>query len=267
MQIGIVGLLPEQVRIVQQEFPQHSLRFLSKDRESETNAFTKGCDKVVLMTNFIGHHMQDRVPLPKRVFCSGGMTKLRNTLKSLPAIKGQPPMTTAQPQTAKPSAPADDAVDWSPFDAALNVGDEIRIARPKRITIAAFDVRITAGRSYRKKHHGVTTTPQKMVDGFAVMRVKAIEKQPVAAVETPTAHLVPAPQPESTAMQLITRDTQATTQAPTLANPRESAFWQSVFVETLKQWPGAPIHTIAQRADEAMQAYACRAVSALNSSH
>lgn len=268
MNIGIVGLLPEQVRIVQQEFPQHALRFLSKDNEQETTQFAKGCDKVVMMTNFIGHSIQDRVPQPKRVYVTGGMTKLKSTLKTLPAVKGQPPVATATQATqpAKTARSTDDSVDWSALDdPLLQVGQVIKIERPKRVTIKSFDMRITAGRSWRKMKYGLVTTPHKIVDGFAIFKVKALPAT-VAPVETPTPQPDAATTPESTPVQLVNLmpNTQAT---PTLANPRESAFWQSVFVETLKQWPGAPIVTIAARADEAMQAYACRAVAAVNASH
>lgn len=274
MNIGIVGLLPEQVRLVQQEFPQHALRFLSKDNESETIQFAKGCDKVVMMTNFIGHHIQDRVPQPKRVFVTGGMTKLKNTLKTLPAAIGQPPMpspATTAAKSAKPAPEYADLVDWSALDNA-NVGEEIRIARPPRVSLKLFNMRVTAGRSYRKSHMGIVTTPHRIVDGFAVMKVKEktapTKGKHVAALETPPSQPTPEPTAETAPMQQVItlRDTQQQATV-SLANPRESAFWQSVFVETLKQWPGAPITTIATRADEAMQAYACRAVSAVNASH
>lgn len=268
MNIGILGLLPEQVRQVQLEFPAHALRFLSKDRQSETGTFAKGCDKVVLMTKFIGHDMQDRVPPSKRLFVNGGIVGLRRELQKMPTPARDVTPAKASPLTLPPANA--DAVDWSPLDNA-QVGDVVRIARPSRVSIKLFEGRVTAGRSYRKKTRGIVTTAHKMVDGFAVMTVKAVGKAPtpdaVATIETgpPDATPPTAPQ-ENAAMQIAVEVQRPLSVSPTLAHPRESAFWQSVFVETMRQWPGAPIDTIAARADEALRAYNARATLAMQSS-
>jgi hypothetical protein len=253
MNIGIVGLLPEQVRFVQQEFPGHALKFLSKDNESEMGNFAKGCDKVVLMTKFIGHHIQDRVQPSKRILLTGGVTKLKATLSKLPSpVK----LTTPTPQAKPAPIAAASEVDWSPLDTA-KLGDEVRIARPASVSLKAFDMRVIAGRSYRKKTRGIVTTPHRMVDGFAVMTIREMRTctDGPAAIEQAT----PTPTSEETTMQLEHLQTGMPVVqgvAPvSLADSRAAAFWQSVFLETVKQWPGAPVDLCASRADEAVAAY------------
>jgi hypothetical protein len=250
MNIGIVGLLPEQVRFVQQEFPGHALKFLSKDNESEMGNFAKGCDKVVLMTKFIGHHIQDRVQPSKRILLTGGVTKLKATLQKLPS----PVKTTTPPPQARPVVATSSEVDWSPLDAAT-AGAEIRIARPASVSLKQFDMRVTAGRSYRKKTRGIVTTPHRMVDGFAVMTVKEVRTCMTATADEQE----PAPNSEGQTMQLETLQAGVpvvgNVERVSLADGRAAAFWQSMFLETVKQWPGAPVELCAQRADEAVAAY------------
>lgn len=251
MNIGIVGLLPEQVRIVQQEFPAHALKFLSKDNESETVNFTKGCDKVVLMTKFIGHHIQDRVPPSKRVLLTGGITKLKSTLQKFPTpvkvtMGTKPTLPTSLAPTQKKRV---NQIDWSPLNHA-KTGDVIRIDRPKAMTRDAFEKRCGVQRSYAKTNHGVVSKPQRLLDGYALITVTEVRHVNGSAPATAKRP------PKVDDMQI---EMHRSTTAPMLTQARESAFWQSVFVETMKQWPGAPIDTIAARADEALRAYNARA--------
>lgn len=270
MQIGICGLLPDQVRWVQQEFPQHALRFLDKDHESEALTFAKGCDKVVLMTKFIGHHLQDRVQPSKRILVTGGTTKLKQVLAKLPTpAKDVTPARASHPTlpaslTAKPALPSrkgrwgvDEVVDYSELLHPTHVGQVITIKRPKSCTLAAFNMRVSNART-RAKKHGIVTTPHKMVDGGAVMTIKAIGNVAVHATAPPETAPPEATQ-ETEAMQIAVDVQRSVAVVPALTQARESAFWQSVFVETMKQWPGAPIDTIAARADEALRAYNARA--------
>ena len=261
MNIGIVGLLPEQVRFVAQEFPAHSLKFLSKDNESEMGNFAKGCDKVVLMTKFIGHHIQDRVQPSKRILLTGGVTKLKATLQKLPT----PVKLTTPPRPAPaPAKHAPDVVDWSPLYAATEVGQEIRIPRPPRLSIAAFSGRLTVGRSYIKKQRGIVTTPHKMIDGFAVMTVCEMR----TCNTTKPAESQAAPSEGQAMQQIETTQTvlpAISAEAVSLADNRAAAFWQSVFLETVKQWPGAPVDLCASRADEAVAAYRSRIIGRVQS--
>jgi len=277
MKIGILGLLPEQVRMVQQEFPQHSLHFLNRDREGETRTFAKGCDKVILMTKFISHTIQDRIPERKRLFCNGSVSGLKSEILKLPtpckviAMPQPIPMSQRKPAPAaapviskkpgKQTLPPDEIVDWSPLDNA-KPGETVRIKRPAKVTIALFDGRVTAGRCYRKKHFGVHTTPHKIVDGYAVMTVKDRTLEAVAALETGALQPSRPDTPQEEAAVQVFTDTQRNlTTAPAL-QARESAFWQSAFIETMRQWPGAPVETIAARADECLRAYTSRAAMA-----
>lgn len=282
MNIAICGLMPEQVRIVQQEFPKHSLRFLDLDHQrgpAIKNA-AKGCDKVILMTGgagLVSHATQDQVPPSKRLIVRGGIQKLRAELQKLPTpvrdvtpVKASMPtlpasLPTAKTQTFKRNGQTIvrnmDEIDYSVFD-GVSVGDEVRIKRPSSVTLKQFDQRITAKRSNLKKH-GMVTTPHKMLDGFAVTTVKALaptKGKRVAASET-AAPQPAAPVEQETATMQIAVEVQrpvAVSGAPVLTSSRESAFWQSMFIETAKQWPGAPVETIAARADEALRAYNAR---------
>lgn len=263
MNIGICGLLPDQVRWVQQEFPQHSLRFLDKDAESQASTFAKGCDKVVLMTKFIGHHLQDRVPPSKRVLVTGGTTKLRSVLNTMPT----PVRMTTPPPAPKAAAVVQAGdVDYSPMLNA-NVGDTVTIIRPKSCTLKAFEWRLANARTRAKKIHGIVTTVPKSVDGGMQLTIKAKsttlpkEDAPPAVATSATDQqdsAVPSTPQETTQMQIAIETARPIAVVPVLTQARESAFWQSVFVETMKQWPGAPIDTIAARADEALRAYNAR---------
>lgn len=276
MQIGILGLLPEQANAVQEEFPDHALRFLSKDHQSNAGTFAKGCDKVVLMTRFIGHDMMDHVPMKKRVFCNGSVSSLKSQLLKLPTVPKVTQMapkpapvtsSTAHKNPGKMTLPADELVDWTPMDVA-KMGEEVRIKRPAKVTIKLFDGRITAGRSYRKAKWGIETTPHKIVDGYAVFKIKdtraAMAKKlghpdPVAASATPVPDATPpVNQQEAAPVEIYADNQRALSTAPAL-QARESAFWQSAFIETMRQWPGAPVETIAARADECLRAYTSRA--------
>ena len=269
MNIGILGLLPEQVRFVQQEFPHHSLRFLEQDELAKAPQFAKGCDKVIVLTKFVSHDIVGRIPKQKAVVLGSQSStqKLKQVLSTLPT----PVKTTTPPAPALPAKKTQtfiragkevvrdvgNEVDWSPLDTAQQ-GDEVRIARPSAVTLKAFEQRLTAGRSYRKAKRGIVTTPHKIVDGFAVMTVTAVrtcETAPPDATAPTEATQEAAPMQTEIAIE-VQRPVVA---IPVLTQGRESAFWQSMFIETAKQWPGAPIETIAARADEALRAYNVRA--------
>lgn len=285
MNIAICGLMPEQVRIVQQEFPKHSLRFLDLDHQrgpAIKNA-AKGCDKVILMTGgagLVSHATQDQVPPSKRLIIRGGIQKLRAELQKLPTpvrdvtpLRGTAPTLPASmsspkvltyKRNGKTMTRSMDEVDFSPF-ASIKVGDEVRIERPKTCTIKQFDNRLTAKRCTLKRH-GILTTPHRIHDGYAVTTVKAM---PVATPATPAPDAAAPSAAQKTQPMQTTIEVQrpVANGAPVLVQARESAFWQSVFVETMRQWPGAPIDTIAARADEALRAYNSRASVSVGDRH
>lgn len=257
MNIGILGLLPEQVRFVQQEFPNHALRFLEQDAIKTAPQFAKGCDKVVVLTKFIGHAIVDRIPARKKVVIHGGAQKLKAYLSAQPTpvkVIVPPKPIATEPTREGRARDYTNEVDYAPLLAAA-VGDEVRIARPAKCTLASFAKRIEVKRSTFKKVHGVRTSVARIVDGFAVMKVLEIRTRETAPPESQTA-----PTNEIAPMQneVTVQPLQGITGLPSLPDARSAAFWQSVFVETVKQWPGAPIEMCAARADEAVSAYRSR---------
>jgi hypothetical protein len=277
MQIGILGLLPDQARLVKKEFPRHALRFLSKDRDADAKQFVKACDRVILMTKFISHDLQSKVPERKRLFCNGSVAGLKDQISKLPTpvktIVAKPviSMPTPSPAPASVSGPVQESesntsVDWKPLETA-KVGDVVTIQRPANVTVDKFLQRISAGRSYRKSHFGVHTTPHAYMDNHAVFSVTKIDPEKVkavAAVETPVGE--DAPEPKAEGANMLTRNVQ-TTHPTMLGNSQEIALWQSVFTETLKQWPGAPVEMIASRADDAVKALLARVAVSGRASH
>lgn len=288
MNIAICGLQPEQVRIVQQEFPKHSLRFLDLDHQrgpAIKNA-AKGCDKVILMTGgagLVSHTTQDQVPPSKRLIVRGGIQKLRAELQKLPTpVRDVTPAKASAPtlpasmnartftRNGKTIVRSTDEIDYSPFEGA-QAGDTVQIKRPASCTLKQFDQRISAKRSNLKKH-GIVTSMHKILDGYAVITIKAVTAPKAKAVATPetTAPQPAAPPEQETAAMQVHVEVQrpvAVANGTVLATGRESAFWQSVFVETMKQWPGAPIDTIAARADEALRTYNARASVTVGDRH
>lgn len=268
MNIAICGLLPEQVRFVQQEFPKHSLRFVDIDAQTgpSMKQAAQGCDKVILLTNFINHTTQSLVPPSKRILVRGGISKLRAQLNKMPTpVKT---IATPAPVATAPAVQKGD-VDYSPMkDRAI--GDRVVIMRPRTCTLAQFEMRLANARS-RWKKLGVHTSPPKKVEGgmaFTITAMRAPEAPVVATSETAPAQPAPSTPPETADMQQIAVEVQRPVAvAPVLTQARESAFWQSVFVETMKQWPGAPVDIIAARADEALRAYTGRVAVSLGDRH
>ena len=81
--ILIVGLLPSQTNIINQEFSKaFDLAFFSSDRIAGLRNASQNVDLVVTMTDFISHAHEEGVQGSEdRRRVSGGMTRLRNTLR------------------------------------------------------------------------------------------------------------------------------------------------------------------------------------------
>jgi hypothetical protein len=143
------------VNTIRKAFPKLSLEFLPKERDREAGEFAQRCVKVVLMTKFIGHPSQNAVPPHKRVLITGGTTKLRQWLEraNLP--------TVVKPQPKKkeelPMVPTDKKIDYSALMTCA-IGKTVAIKRPPHTTLAQFEAKITASRSYYWRHHGIKTT-------------------------------------------------------------------------------------------------------------
>jgi hypothetical protein len=279
MNVGIMGLLPEQVRMVQQEFPRHALRFLRSDDIGRAAEFVKGCDRIVLMTKFISHSMQDHVPPKKRVLIDGGITKLKSYLQTLPTPVKDVPVPQAKPAptpaaNAKPtskfgSGPRDQQIDFSSLYNA-KVGDVITLKRPAQVTLKQFDNRISATRSYVLKTYGVKTTTHKIGDGVATMKcvAKVAPKKPpqysmgyrrdvevatapapaVSLLGTATPALQPAPGPMQNALD-------ARPAPPVLRDEAVAQFWREVFLERLRRSSEeVRVESVVSDADAAVRA-------------
>lgn len=283
MNVGIMGLLPEQVRMVQQEFPRHALRFLRSDDIGRAAEFVKGCDRIVLMTKFISHSMQDHVPPKKRVLIDGGITKLKSYLQTLPTPAKDVPVPQAKPAptpaaNAKPtsrfgSGPRDQQIDFSSLYNA-KVGDVITLKRPAQVTLKQFDGRISATRSYALKVYGVKTSPHKIGDGIATMKciAKVAPRKPAQYSQgiRREVEVVKAPAPAVALLGTTTPELQQPELQPgpmqnaldaraattlQLADESTAQFWREVFVERLRRVSeGVPVASVISDADAAVRA-------------
>lgn len=82
--ILIVGLKPQQAGMMVNEFPGMDLRFVDSGKEPQSVDGKLGhTDVVIAMTNFISHSIEDHLKKhPNYIRVSGGMDKLRETLKT-----------------------------------------------------------------------------------------------------------------------------------------------------------------------------------------
>lgn len=108
MKIGIVGLIPPQIKQLEARLPGYDLTFLPRDIESKpanVTTFCKSMDKVILVTKFLGHKTQDHVPNSKRVLVSGGASMIIRRIKELMGCPAsQIPINVAPPSEIPASA-------------------------------------------------------------------------------------------------------------------------------------------------------------------
>lgn len=251
MKIGVVGLLSDQAQRVQHDFPMHDLRFFSKDR-GDMDAFIAGVEKVVLMTKFIGHSMQDKVPMRKRVLLTGGETKLKDWLKTAPGkvITVTPPQPAVD--TIKESAMprGKPMTDWS-FLKKHKVGDNVVIKRPPHLTADSWQQKIDAGRSYYKTKHGIHTTPKLVAGGVQLTITKVEEvakKSSKRSVVTDAPVTTPAEGPMPAAVPAMTMA------MPGVITDTRRAFWRNIIEARTTTMPGITAQQAIEYANAVMAA-------------
>lgn len=100
MSIAVIGLLPDQIQKAMSWDVTRRLgvHYVPKDRmKSSIDEVVRSNDAVVMMTKFINHNIQDKIPPAKRRFVDGGLTKLRDQLETMlhaQAIAGLPTANT-----------------------------------------------------------------------------------------------------------------------------------------------------------------------------
>jgi len=83
--VVVVGALGEQARMLEQEFGDAlDIRCLDKNvTDFRLRQVAETARKVVLWTNFVGHHHQNNIPRDKLEPVTGGMTKMREKLTEI----------------------------------------------------------------------------------------------------------------------------------------------------------------------------------------
>jgi len=169
VKIGIIGLLPEQAHYVKQQFPNYAIEFLPREREREAAAFAQRHSKVVLMTKFISHSVQNAVPIHKRVHISGGTTALAKWLNTQASAVTVTKPTPVHKEPEMAPAANDKPLDFAPLK-TLDIGESLVLKRPKQTTLKGFEANVNSTRSYYKTKHGVITVVE-FKEGSATITV------------------------------------------------------------------------------------------------
>lgn len=83
MDITVIGLKPDQERLIEREFVHHEFSFISSTSGKKTLS-VPNTDSVLLMTKFCSHSQQDAVrEHPGLTFVNGGLSSLRELLRNL----------------------------------------------------------------------------------------------------------------------------------------------------------------------------------------
>jgi hypothetical protein len=276
--ILIAGLLPQQIRTINNSFPGRGLQFLHKDSQRKLSSIVPEVDRVVLMQKFISHEVSDQVPREKRVLVPGGMTNLKRILEQQLAIpdeilrgersatqqklrnNGVPlavgPEVTAPPPGTTMMAPGKNGSrrelpkhkgghrDWTVLLTAE--AGEVFFMPYGKDDQKRVEQRVQVTRSAYKLRSGLLTKQRKVAGGIEI-EVLGPSKKAQQTAEPPAQQTAPAQQvvaepPTQASLPQFLRD-----------------FWIDAYLAALKATPGLVREkAAAESADAAVAAYTAR---------
>jgi hypothetical protein len=230
MRVAIIGLLPAQARIIQDEFPDLDLRISHQDARVSASLAAiaaNGADKAIIMTRFVAHKQIGLIKDP--IYVNGAMSSLRKVLRTM-----QPPCQKASliEQAATMVHIPHEPNDFKKLRDA-KVGDVLEFHRPPHHDIKTWSKTLARMTTFYRNKYGITTELSQK-DGKAEIMIVSVDK----GTPEKSPSVMPKAQPAT----------------PPVANDLDRRFWQEVFLQAQRNNPGSDAITHARQADAAIDA-------------
>jgi hypothetical protein len=274
VKVAVAGLLKGQHgQVGVRSYPNLDIRFANKEDKtgSANDDLFKSADRIVLMGKFISHSLSGRVDRTKSILLHGGMGKLRSTLSHLNAaapVVREARLEDSHQYGVRNEMPKDQKQTEfkAKFDAA-KPGDVLEFKRPPTTSLVAWGKRGEAIRSYYKLNKGIhsdmemregvlrflitkITPPLKGLGREEIKRLSNMTAEEAAAEleafknkkNAPVEIAADAPPADV----LHDNESPAAKYFPPAAAPAtyqgamsDRAFWQDVYMQSMKTAPGA----------------------------
>lgn len=280
MKVAVVGMLPRQ----EQELGVHNfkhldVRFANKGPKYGLNETVfDSVDRIVVMAKWISHALIGKLDRSKTTMIQGGLGKARAELQRLNDLARM--HETPAPRVAHPlsysTVEDSNVADNNPYNALIlgaKEGDVLTFTRPPHTTIDKWKTQWQVRRSYYKLNYGVHSEIEYR-DGKAALLITKVApqegrrsgKKVVTEAEAGEVLGLPAPPAQTLSDQLkqppeeaeIEHDFSnarrgAVIQIPNLFERDQYTFWTEVFMQSMRNNPGA---TPLQHKDHANAALA-----------